>query len=130
MLAAIDQFTKEATSIMHEVALLYVEVILLHTANKAISKRRRVKRTRVQLGGSLSIQDAQDLLDQKNLDQQIKMEERPNCSQLLGQVGYSSPGATRDSRLRYYGPACVYKAGEGAGEVVGRLQLAILAVDT
>lgn len=76
MLAAMDQFTKGATSIMHEVALLRAEVSLLRTANEAISKRRRAKRTRVQLGGSLSIQDAQDLLDQKDLDQQIKMEER------------------------------------------------------
>ena len=50
---------------MYQVALLRSEVSSLHKANEALSKRRRAKRTRVQLGGSLTVQDAQDLLDQK-----------------------------------------------------------------
>ena len=46
-------------------ALLRAENTSLRKANEALSKRRRAKRTRVQLGGSLIVQDAQDLLGQK-----------------------------------------------------------------
>ena len=46
-------------------ALLTAEVSSLCKANEALSKRKKAKRTRVQLGGSLAIQDAKDLLGQK-----------------------------------------------------------------
>jgi len=55
MLAAVDQLTKGTIAIMHEVALLQSEVSSLRKANEALSKRRRAKRTRVQLGGSLTL---------------------------------------------------------------------------
>ena len=50
---------------MHQVALLRSEVSSLRKANEALSKRRRAKKKRIRLGGSLTVQDAQDLLDQK-----------------------------------------------------------------
>ena len=62
MLATIDQLTKGTIAIMHEVAVLQSEVTSLRKANEVLSKRRRAKRTRIQLGGSLTIQDAQDVL--------------------------------------------------------------------
>ena len=65
MLAAVDQLTKGTMAVMHQVALLRSEVSSLRKANEALSKRRRAKKSRVQLGGSLTVQDAQDLLDQK-----------------------------------------------------------------
>jgi hypothetical protein len=65
MLAAVDQLTKGTMAVMHQVALLWSEVSSLRKANEVLSKRWRAKRTRVQLGGSLTVQDAQDLLDQK-----------------------------------------------------------------
>ena len=46
-------------------ALLQSEVSSLRKANEALSKRRRAKKTRVQLGGSITVQEAQDLLDQR-----------------------------------------------------------------
>ena len=58
MLAAVDQLTKGTMAVMHEVALLQSEVSSLCKANKALSKRRRAKKTHVQLGGSLAVQDA------------------------------------------------------------------------
>ena len=64
MLAAMDQLTKGATAVMHQVALLRAENASLRKANEALSKRRRAKRTRVQLGGSLVVQHAQDVLGQ------------------------------------------------------------------
>ena len=58
MLAAVDQLTKGIMAIMHQVALLRSKNAALRKANEALSKRQRAKRTRVQLGGSLAIQDA------------------------------------------------------------------------
>ena len=51
-------------AVMHQVALLRSENAALRKANEALSKRRRAKRTRVQLGGSLTVQDAQEVLGQ------------------------------------------------------------------
>jgi hypothetical protein len=64
MLTAIDQLTKGTMAVMHQVALLRSENASLRKANEALSKRRRAKRTRVQLGGSLAVQDAQEVLGQ------------------------------------------------------------------
>jgi hypothetical protein len=58
------------------VALLHGEVNSLRKANEALSKRRRAKKARICLGGSLSIQDAEDLLDQKAIDEQVTQETR------------------------------------------------------
>ena len=68
MLAAIDQLTKGTIAMMHQVALLQAEVSSLRKANKALSKHRRAKRTHIQLGGLLAIQDAHELLDEKAVD--------------------------------------------------------------
>ena len=66
---------------MHQVALLQAEVSSLRSANEALSKRRKAKKkTRVRLGGSLTVQDGIDLLDQKDVDEQVKKEERQNGS--------------------------------------------------
>jgi len=74
MLAAVDQLTKGTPAVMHQVALLCTEVSSLRKANEALSKRRRAKRTRLQLGASLTIQAAQDLLSQKAVDGKVVQE--------------------------------------------------------
>jgi len=74
MLAAVDQLAKGTMAVMHEVALLRSEVSSLRKANEALSKRRRAKRTRVQLGGSLAVQDAKDQLDQKAVVGEVAQE--------------------------------------------------------
>jgi hypothetical protein len=61
-------------AVMHQMALLRAEVSSLRKANEALSKRRRAKRTRVQLGGSLVVQDAKDLLDQKAVVGEVAQE--------------------------------------------------------
>jgi hypothetical protein len=76
MLAAVDLLTKGTMAVMHEVALLRNEVSALRKANEGLSKRRRAKKTRVRLGGSLIVQEAQDLLDQKAVGEQIIQENR------------------------------------------------------
>jgi hypothetical protein len=64
MLTAVDQLAKSTTAVMHQVALLQAENSSLRKANEALSKRRRAKRTRVQLGGSLTVQGAHEALGQ------------------------------------------------------------------
>ena len=76
MLTAVDRLTKGTMAVMHEVALLRTEISALRKANEGLSKRRRAKKTRVRLGGSLTVQEAQDLLDQKAVGEQIIQENR------------------------------------------------------
>ena len=78
MLTAVDQLTRGTMAVMHEVALLRSEVSSLRKANEALSKRRRAKRTRVQLGGSLAIQDAQDVLGQRAVGGEGAQETQPD----------------------------------------------------
>jgi hypothetical protein len=61
---------------MHSVALLKDRVAVLEEANHTLSKRRRARKIRVRQGGSLTVQDGQDLLDQKDVDQQVQQETR------------------------------------------------------
>jgi hypothetical protein len=90
VLAAVDQFIRGATVIIHQVALLYAEVRDLRTVNEALSKRRRAKKSRIRLGGSLTIQDGIDLLDQKDVDEQLRGEDRRGGGQ-GGQARMKAP---------------------------------------
>ena len=65
-----DQFTKGSVAIMHEVALLRSRVTELEEANERLSKRRKAKKTRLQKGGSLSVQEAEDLVGRINISSQ------------------------------------------------------------
>ena len=93
MLAAVDQLTKGTMAVMHQVALLRSENASLRKANEALSKRRRAKRTRVQLGGSLAVQDAQDVVGQRVVGREGAQEAQPDGGGARG-------GCTR---VRYYG---------------------------
>jgi hypothetical protein len=59
---AIDQFAKGLVAIMHEVALLRARVTELESANERLSKRKRLKRARLQAGGSVSVQEAIEII--------------------------------------------------------------------
>ncbi|EAQ88448.1 hypothetical protein CHGG_05067 [Chaetomium globosum CBS 148.51] len=80
VLVAVDQLTKGATAVMHQVALLQSEVSSLRKANEVLSKRRKAKRTRIQLGGALTVQDAQDPLDQRDVGKGALQETQPDSS--------------------------------------------------
>jgi len=71
---AARQLSKGSTKIIHQVTIILGENESLQRANELISKRRRAKKSRLQLRGSLSQQDAQDLLDQNSVAEQIKQE--------------------------------------------------------
>ena len=59
---------------MHKMDLMEAEIHELRAANEALSKRRRAKKTRLRKGGSLSIQEAQELGDQMEVEVQLKEE--------------------------------------------------------
>jgi hypothetical protein len=63
---------------MYQLALLKAENQNLREANETLSKRWRAKKTRLQDGGSLSQQDAQDLQDKKDVALQVEQERKAN----------------------------------------------------
>jgi hypothetical protein len=60
----------------HEMTLLSAEVRTLRAANEALSKRCRAKKTRVRQGGALTVEDAQDMIAQKDVDEQVRRDLR------------------------------------------------------
>ena len=71
---AIDQLAKGTQGIMHEVALLRAEVGELREANATLSKRRKAKKKYLRNGGSLTAQDARDLVDQRRVEGELREE--------------------------------------------------------
>jgi len=71
MLIAVDRLAKGTMVVMHEVAFLRAEVSVLRKVNEGLSKRRRAKKTRIRLGGLLTVQDVRDLLDGKAVGEQL-----------------------------------------------------------
>lgn len=63
--AAVEQMVKGTELIAHGLTLFQARAQTLEEANKALSKRRRAKRTRVQEGGLLSVEDAHKLIAEK-----------------------------------------------------------------
>jgi hypothetical protein len=56
---------------MHQIAFLHEEIKILHKTNKGLSKCRRAKKTCVRLRGTLTVQDTENILDQRDIDEQI-----------------------------------------------------------
>jgi hypothetical protein len=72
----INKIAKGTQRVMHGVAILREEVATLRKANEALSKRRRAKKTRLRQGGSLNVQESQDIVAQQEVNGQIAQEER------------------------------------------------------
>jgi hypothetical protein len=54
--------------IAHEITLLSAKIYTFRAANKTLSKRYRAKKARVCQRGALTIEDAQDIIAQKDMD--------------------------------------------------------------
>jgi hypothetical protein len=61
IIGGLEQITKGTIQVMHEVVLLKARVKELESANEALSKRRRAKKSRIRAGRPLNIYDAIDL---------------------------------------------------------------------
>lgn len=96
LFAAVKQLAKGNDRLAHQMTLLTEEVRNLRQANEALSKRRRAKRTRVQDGGSLTVEDAQALIAekeamrskrQKRSGEEGRMEAGPSTLRRCGNCG-------------------------------------------
>jgi hypothetical protein len=74
ILDAIDQFSKGMFRVMAKLVLLEAEVKDLRRANETLSKRRNRKKSRLLTGGSFNLQEAQTLMDERDVADQIKQD--------------------------------------------------------
>lgn len=96
LLSSVDQFAKGATRAIHELVLLREENATLRKANDELSRRRRTKKRRIQDGGSLSLQDAQDLQAQTDVNAQLQTD-------LVQSSGRTKVGGLQQRRCRACG---------------------------
>jgi hypothetical protein len=73
---SVAALAKGTERMAHDMTLLSAEVRTLRAANEALSKRRRAKKTRVRQGGALTVEDAQDVLAQKEAEEQARRDKR------------------------------------------------------
>ena len=64
--------------IAHSFTLLKKENSDLRKANKALNKRRRAKKIQICKGGTLTIGNAQDLISQREVDEQLSRDKHGN----------------------------------------------------
>jgi hypothetical protein len=60
----------------HQLTLVTAENRILREANQALSRRRRAKKTRVRQGGALTIEDVQDVLARRDIEEQVRCDKR------------------------------------------------------
>jgi hypothetical protein len=63
---------KGIKQIAYEIIFLSAEIYIFRVANKTLSKRCRAKKTRVCQGDAFIIEDAQDIIAQKDMDKQVQ----------------------------------------------------------
>jgi hypothetical protein len=78
----LEQITKGTMQVIYEVVLLKARVKELESANKALNKRRRAKKSRIRAGGPLNIYDAIDIITEKDVQKQLVEEIRVGNSRL------------------------------------------------
>ena len=66
-----DQLAKSTTLVMHKMVLMQDRITTLEEANHTLSKCRREQKTRIHQEGSLTVQEAGDILDEKKIDEQL-----------------------------------------------------------
>jgi hypothetical protein len=74
IIEALKSNTKATKAVMHEVTLLRSELRNLRDANEILSRRRRIKRTRLQKGGVMTVEEASQIIDQMDVDTQVVAE--------------------------------------------------------
>ncbi|KFY88377.1 hypothetical protein V500_06376 [Pseudogymnoascus sp. VKM F-4518 (FW-2643)] len=74
MYTIIDAQARGMSKMAHELVLLRAELKDVRAANEVLSKRQRAKKARLRQGGSLSFQEAEDLVAENEVDKQIKEE--------------------------------------------------------
>jgi hypothetical protein len=91
IIKALQSLTKAVKRNMHETTLIRSELRNLREGNEIISRRRRAKRTRLQKGGTMTVQEASQVIDQIDVDKQVVAESSRNG----GQGRSARPGIRR-----------------------------------
>jgi hypothetical protein len=91
IIASLKSLEKGTKAVMHKVASLVAENKELRQANEILSRRRRQKRTRLQRGGIMTIEEAREAIDQMDVDTQVVAE----SSRSGGQGRSARPGVRR-----------------------------------
>jgi len=106
---AIDQLTKGIQANWHENILLKARVAELEKANSLLSKRRRAKKQQLRVGGSLTGLESQELIAQRDADEELRTKRRQDKAQQKGAiqhirrcrscggVGHNSRGCVEDA---------------------------------
>jgi hypothetical protein len=81
---AIDQLSRGTQGVIQKVVLMEARIKELEEANSTLSKRRRAKKTRIRNGGTLSTEEAKDLIEQRALKDQLRSEKREKRAQRQG----------------------------------------------
>lgn len=93
-----DQMAKGMTKMAHEMTLMRDRIRTLEEANLALSKRRRAKKSRVQLGGALTIEESQALQEAKDKGKRLATDKAenggPSKRRVAGVKRYSTCGKT------------------------------------
>ncbi|KAF4451962.1 hypothetical protein F53441_5134 [Fusarium austroafricanum] len=74
ILEALKSFSKGTKAVMHEMALLRAELQDVRQANETLSRRRRAKKTRLQKGGAMTVEEGRRAIDQIDGDTQVVAE--------------------------------------------------------
>jgi hypothetical protein len=69
--------------VVHERAILQVENAALRVENQRQKRKRAVRRTRIQTGGTLTISEGQDRVHEHELEQQIHVEVQQGGSRTI-----------------------------------------------
>jgi hypothetical protein len=108
MVEIVDQLQRGTAMLLHGQTLLAARVLQLEASNKAASERKSRKRKRIQKGGDLSKEEAEDLIAQCDVEAQVKGESREgrvrtgtgkrgkgHC-RLCGETGHNSRTCKKD----------------------------------
>jgi hypothetical protein len=74
LIQAIKYFKKGTNRVMHRLALVEARLKDLEQNNEIVGRRRRAKRTRLQKGGAMTVQEAIQVTDQIDVDMQVVAE--------------------------------------------------------
>ena len=91
ILGMVQQFQKGAEMIVHSQMLMAAQIAKLQAANKAASERKARKRKRIQHGGALSQQEAEEIIERRDAEALVEAE---RCEERV-QAGGSSKGIRR-----------------------------------
>jgi hypothetical protein len=80
---ALNQLTKGAQAMAYKIALMEEEIARLRKANEAASRRKARPKKRIRRQGVLAIAEGLDLVDQANINEQVR-KETPQSGMQLG----------------------------------------------